>query len=65
MPSGLSLYERVRNKRTKDIELPNESGETDDRILADQEQRSWNPLRRMGARVQRMSQRTKRQSRRR
>jgi hypothetical protein len=60
-----SLIERFRGKRTADIELPNESGEVDDRILADEESRTWNPLKRLAIRVQRVKQRTPKRSMRR
>jgi hypothetical protein len=29
----LSLYEAIRGKRTRDIELPNRSGTVDDRLI--------------------------------
>lgn len=33
MPSELSLLEKLRGKRTRSIELPNESGHVDSRLI--------------------------------
>jgi hypothetical protein len=73
MPAGQSdpsvgqrtIVEKIRGKRTRDIALPNQSGEVDDRILEKTERESWNPLTRMTARAQRTAQRAKRATRRR
>lgn len=64
-PAAPSLIEKIRGKRTADITLPNESGEIDDRVLEDEERRTWNPLKRMAVRTKRLSQRAKRSTARR
>ncbi len=57
MPADLSLYERIRGKRMKDIELPNDTGEVDERILDDRMSKTKNPLTRIAIRTQRLRQR--------
>ena len=47
----------IRGKRRGDIELPNESGEVDERLL-DLSDKSWNSMKRLASRVQRLKQRT-------
>ena len=64
MPANLSIVERIRGKRTRDIALPNDTDEVDDRILERQERSSLNPLKRLGVRVQRMKQRSTKRARR-
>lgn len=56
MPADLSIMERLKGRRTRDIALPNDTGEVDDRILAARS-KSLNPLKRLGAQVQRAKQR--------
>lgn len=63
-PSAPTLIEKIRGKRTSDIALPNESGEIDDRVLEDEERRTWNPLKRLAVRSKRLSQRARRSARR-
>jgi hypothetical protein len=57
MAAKLSLVERIRGRRTKDIQLPNDTGKVDDRILAKREKSTANPLKRLGIGVQRLKQR--------
>ena len=64
MPADLSIMERVKGRRTRDIALPNDTGEIDDRILEHRATKSRNPLARMGARMKQGQQKMKRVSRR-
>lgn len=60
--SDLSLVERIRGRRTKDIQLPNDTGEVDDRIL-ERQAKSANPLTRMTARMKQGQQKVRRTTR--
>lgn len=60
MPSTPSLLERVRGKRTTDIELPNDTGDVDRRLQPRGRRRSPNLYADMGRKVQKMTRSVKR-----